>query len=101
MQNPTAKLSEKVWPVAEAKTRLSEILRLAEEEGPQQIGVKKTFVIMPREVWKAAGAPGMSLGEMIMKFRPNPEDLPEGGLEIPSRKEERERPIPFIDYATE
>ncbi len=101
MKNPTSKLSEKVWPIAEAKARLSEILRLVEEEGPQQVGVKKTFVIMSREAWEAAEAPGMSLGEMIMKFRPNPEDLPEDGLEIPSRKEERERPIPFIDYATE
>lgn len=101
MRNPTAELSEKVWSIAEAKTRLSEILRLAEEEGPQQVGVKKTFVIVPREAWEATEALGMSLGEMIMKFRPNPEDLPEGGLEIPSRKEEKERPIPFIDYATE
>ena len=101
MRNPTAELSEKVWPIAEAKARLSEILRLAEEEGPQQVGVKKTFVIMPREAWEAAETPDMSLGEMIMKFRPNPEDLPEDGLEIPSRKEEKERPIPFIDYTTE
>ena len=82
MRNPTAKLSEKVWPVAEAKAHLSEILRLAEEEGPQQIGVKKTFVIMSRETWEATEIPNMSLGEIIMKFRPNPEDLPEEGLEI-------------------
>lgn len=34
MKNPTTELSEKVWPIAEAKARLSEILRLAEEEGP-------------------------------------------------------------------
>ena len=101
VKNPTAELSEKVWPIAEAKARLSEILRLAEEEGPQQVGVKKTFVIMPRETWEAAEATGISLGEMIMKFRPNPENLPKDGLEIPSRKEEKERPIPFIDYATE
>ena len=101
MRNPTTELSEKIWPVAEAKARLSEILRLAEEEGPQQIGVKNTFVIMPREAWEAAETSGMSLGEMIMKFRPSPEDLPEEGLEIPSRKEEKERPIPFIDYDVE
>lgn len=101
MRNPSIALSEKVWPIAEAKARLSEILRLAEEEGPQQIGVRNTFVIVPRDAWEAAETPGMSLGEMIMKFRPNPEDLPEDGLEIPSRKEEKERPIPFIDYDVE
>ena len=100
MRNPTAKLSEKVWPVDEAKARLSEILRLAEKEGPQQIGVKKTFVVMPRETWEATKMPSMSLGEVIMKFRPNPEDLPEEGLEIPKR-EGGHRPIPFIDYDVE
>lgn len=100
MKNPATELSEKIWPVAEAKARLSEILRLAEEEGPQQVGVKKTFVIIPREAWEATEIPGMSLGEMIMKFRPNPEDLPEDGLEIPKR-EGGHRPIPFIDYAAE
>lgn len=100
MRSPTAELSEKVWPVAEAKARLSEILRRAEEEGPQQVGVKKTFVIMTREAWEAAQTPGMSFGEMIMRFRPNPEDLPEDGLEIPKR-EGGHRPIPFIDYDVE
>ena len=30
----------KTWTVAEAKARLSEILRLASEEGPQRIGTK-------------------------------------------------------------
>ena len=100
MKSLTAELSEKVWPIAEAKARLSEILRLAEEEGPQQVGLKKTFVIVPREAWEATEIPGMSLGEMIMKFRPNPEDLPEDGLEIPKR-EGGHRPIPFIDYDVE
>ncbi|MDE0302039.1 MAG: type II toxin-antitoxin system prevent-host-death family antitoxin [Gammaproteobacteria bacterium] len=100
MKNPSIELSEKVWPIAEAKARLSEILRRAEEEGPQQVGVKKTFVIMPLEAWEAAETSGMSLGEMIMKFRPNPEDLPERGLEIPKR-EGGHRPIPFIDYDVE
>ncbi len=32
--------SHRVWTVAEAKARLSEILRLAEEEGPQRIGAR-------------------------------------------------------------
>ena len=100
MRNSTYKLSEKVWPIAEAKVRLHEILRLAEEEGPQQIGMKKTFVVMPREIWEATKIPSMSLGEVIMKFRPNPEDLPEEGLEIPKR-EGGHRPIPFIDYDVE
>ena len=100
MQDPATQLSEKIWPIAEAKARLSEILRLAEEEGPQQVGLKNTFVIVPKKDWIPATSMPLPLGEFIMKFRPPPRPG-EPGLEIPSRKEERERPIPFIDYATE
>ncbi len=38
----------RVWTVTEAKARLSEILRLSEEEGPQRIGTRKSFVVVPR-----------------------------------------------------
>ena len=41
-----------VWTVAEAKTRLSELLRRCEEEGPQRIGVRKSFVVVPAELWR-------------------------------------------------
>lgn len=37
----------RVWTVAEAKAKLSEVLRLAETEGPQHIGARKRFVVMP------------------------------------------------------
>ena len=33
----------RIWTVAEAKARLSEILRLAETEGPQHIGARKSY----------------------------------------------------------
>ena len=99
MKHPSAMLSEKVWPIAEAKARLSEILRLAEEEGPQQVGLKNTFVIVPKKDWAPATPMPMPLGEFIMKYRPPP--LPgEPGLEIPKR-EGGHRPIPFIDYAVD
>lgn len=52
--------SERIWTVAEAKARLSEILRLAEEEGPQRIGARKSFVVVPAAAWdkkNEAGAP--------------------------------------------
>ena len=35
--------SRRVWTVAEAKARLSEVLRLAEEEGPQRIGASANW----------------------------------------------------------
>ena len=48
----------RVWTVAEAKAKLSEVLRLAETEGPQRIGARKHFVVVPESVWRGlfAGA---------------------------------------------
>ena len=43
----------RVWTVAEAKVRLSEILRLSIDEGPQRIGVRRGYVVVPEHVWKA------------------------------------------------
>ena len=78
------------WTVAEAKARLSEILRLAEEEGPQRIGVRKTFVVMPAEVWEAKAPPRKPLGQWLI------ENVPQGvNLELPDRRSNR--PIPFSD----
>lgn len=43
--------TNRTWTVAEAKARLSEVLRLAEEEGPQRIGTERSFVVVPAEAW--------------------------------------------------
>ena len=95
MQDPTNQLSEKVWSITEAKARLSEILRLVEEEGPQQIGLKNTFVIVSRKDWNPSKPPPLSFAEGIMKLMPRGTNL-----EIP-KDDEGERKIPFVDYATE
>ena len=89
----------RVWTVTEAKARLSEILRLSEEEGLQRIGTRKSFVVVPESVWqghdsppKADALPRKPLGQWLV------ENMPCGtNLEIPSRRE-KDRPIPFIDY---
>ena len=89
----------RIWTVTEAKARLSEILRLSEEEGPQRIGMRKSFVVVPESVWqghdsspKADALPRKPLGQWLI------ENMPCGtNLEIPSRKG-KDRPIPFIDY---
>ena len=39
----------RTWTIAEAKARLSELLRLVREEGPQHIGTKKSFVVISEE----------------------------------------------------
>ena len=83
-----AKLN-RTWTVAEAKARLSEILRLAKEEGPQHIGRRNTFVVVPADAWYAKTPPRKPLGQWLV------ENMPRGiELEIPSRREP-EREIPF------
>ena len=77
-----------IWTIAEAKARLSEILRLAEQQGPQRIGIRKTYVIVPEEDWKPKSAAveaqnnRMPLGKWLV------ENVPRGTyLELPDRQE--------------
>jgi prevent-host-death family protein len=80
----------RTWTVAEAKARLSEILRLAEEEGPQHIGRRNTFVVVPERLWQQQSPPRKPLGRWLV------ENMPRGiELEVPSRRSNRK--IPFTD----
>ena len=83
----------RIWTVAEAKGRLSEILRLAETEGPQHIGVRRSFVVVPAAVWHEKVPPRQPLGKWLI------ENVPRGlNLEITSgRRSARE--IPFSEQA--
>ncbi len=82
--------SPRAWTVAEAKARLSEILRLAEQEGPQQIGRRNTFVVVPKREWERRSTSRKPLGQWLV------ENVPSGlELELPDRKNEPEREIPF------
>ena len=83
----------KVWTVSEAKARLSEVLRLAEEEGPQRIGMHRPFVVVPERVWKDRSPEPMPLGQWLI------ENMPRGtNLEIPDRSGDSRREIPFADW---
>ena len=88
--------NHRIWTVAEAKARLSEILRRAETEGPQRIGTRKRFVVVPEEEWQRATSAGerMPLGRWLLKNMPQGEPP----LELPSR-DDGDRPIPFADEA--
>ncbi len=80
----------RTWTVAEAKARLSEILRLAEEEGPQHIGRRNTFVVVPERLWQQQSPPRKPLGRWLV------ENMPHGiELEVPDRRSNRK--IPFTD----
>ena len=83
----------RIWTVAEAKGRLSEILRLAETEGPQHIGIRRSFVVVPAAVWHEKAPPRQPLGKWLV------ENVPRGlNLEIPSDRRSA-RKIPFSEQA--
>lgn len=89
-----------VWTIAEAKAKLSEILRLAESEGPQRIGRRKRYVVVPEEVWleresspqapqdgasEDKSAPRMSIGQYLIEKMPRGiyDNAPERGSDPP------------------
>ena len=81
------------WTIAEAKARLSEILRLAEEEGPQRIGVRNAFVVVPERVWQEREPePRLPLGKWLVQNWPRGVEL-----ELPDRRDPP-REIPFADW---
>ncbi len=82
--------SQRVWTIAEAKARLSEILRLAESEGPQRIGTRKSFVVVPSHIWDEQQSPRKPLGRWLIGNMPRGIDL-----ELPDRRSTRK--IPFTD----
>jgi hypothetical protein len=81
------------WTIAEAKARLSEILRLASSEGPQRIGTKQRYVLVPEAEWARHTAKHRPLGAWLI------ENMPRAGsddmdLELPDRRDPP-RPDPF------
>ena len=83
--------SRHVWTVAEAKAKLSEILMLAETEGPQRIGVRKSFILVPDKLWQSKKSPKKPMGQWLL------ENMPRAGeFEIP-RDRGSKRKIPFIE----
>lgn len=81
MNNNPKQLNE-CWTVADAKARLSEILRLANEE-PQFIGANRSHVIISTEAWESLrGRPAMGKwlvdslqdsGDLVLPDRAEPE----------------------------
>lgn len=83
----------RAWTVAEAKARLSEVLRRAEDEGPQRIGTRKEFVVVPASVWDEKNEPRQSLGRWLLENAPQV-----GSIELPPQADEQERAAPFSDW---
>ncbi len=83
--------SPRVWTVADAKARLSEVLRRASEEGPQRIGTKRRYVVVPEELWDQRGELRAPLGAWLVDHLPQGETL-----QLPDRQDPP-REIPFSD----
>ena len=78
----------RVWTVSEAKARLSEVLRLSEQKGPQRIGTRRQFVVVPAAVWDATKSPRTPLGRWLI------ENMPRGiDVDLPDRASKRA--VPF------
>ena len=80
--------STRVWTVAEAKARLSEILRRSEDEGPQRIGARKSFVVVAAAEWDAATTPREALGRWLVQHTPRGLNLT-----MPERSSRRASPL--------
>jgi hypothetical protein len=59
-----------VWSIADAKARLSEILRLASTEGPQRIGTQRRYVLVPEDVWDKLTTTSRPLGAWLVDNMP-------------------------------
>ena len=88
-------MTETTWTIAEAKSRLSEILRRASTEGPQRIGTQKRYVIVPEAMWEEVTAQKQPLGEWLLaNMAPSDKVRDELGvdnaayeLELPDRRQ--------------
>lgn len=85
MSSTTNRIASNIWTVTEAKSRLSELLRLASNK-PQYIGTKKTYVVIPQKKWQEVNQPKAPIGQWLVGAIAGT-----GELELPNRDEpERE-----------
>ena len=75
-----------VWTIADAKARLSEILRLASTEGPQRIGTQRRYVLVPEDVWDKLNVTTRPLGAWLVDNMPRAAMEAEE-LQLPDRRD--------------
>ena len=81
----------RVWSVAKAKAHLSAVLRLAETDGPQVIGMRRPCVVLPMSVWLAQSSDRKPLGQWLVENAPRGTEIPMPDRQEPSRE------IPFVE----
>ena len=83
------------WTVAEAKARLSELLRLASDEGPQRIGTRTPYVVVPEALWLQHSMAREPLGQWLVENLTSEEEIL-----LPDRADPP-RALPFADEVAE
>lgn len=87
------KPTPQVWSVAEAKARLSELLRRA-NDSPQFIDTKKSYVLISPETWQALSQAKPPLGQWLVERMARV-----GELELPARKEPERLVVKLLNKA--
>ncbi len=81
--------AHRVWTIAQAKARLSEVLRLSEEEGPQLIGKRRQYIVVPASDWYEKNSPRQPMGQWLIDNMPR-------GTNLASHSDRKsKRQIPF------
>lgn len=97
------RVAKHIWTVAEAKSRLSEVLRRAQYEGPQCIGTRNRFVVLPEAEFERLAARSHPLGAWLVENLPRAacaaEELPPPDRRDPPRTSPFETP-PFEPEAS-
>jgi prevent-host-death family protein len=63
----------KIWPLNEAKAKFSELVRLAQTEGPQTVSVHgEPAVVISKALPKPDSGPGLTGAELIRFLRQGP-----------------------------
>ena len=78
------------WTVQEAKSKLSEVLRNARENGPQVVGTRRPCVVVAKEAWDATTRVSEPITHWLVKHAPRGIDL-----ELPERAGPGDRGDPF------
>jgi hypothetical protein len=81
----------KMWAVAEAKAKLSEVMRLARQEGPQRVGAQSPCYVLSEEDYLAMAQRERPLGAWLVE-----EFAGAGELPLPARGEPG-RAVPFAE----
>lgn len=87
-------MTQKIWTVSEAKSRLSEILRLAQKD-PQRIGTQTRYVVLTEAEWLRLQKKPPHAGKFLIKALKGAGEIPVADRKAP------DRPTPFTDLENE